>query len=255
MMCTTPFEATLSAEDTGAPPTVTTSPSFVMVISLEASKVSTVAGKSADMTLPLMTWYFKRLANSSSESVSNPPAALKASSVGAKTVKGPSPFKTVDNLAFVTASNNFDKVDTDAARSTMSFRGSSGTVSTLSMMCTTPFEATLSAPVTLASPPTVTTSPSFVMVRSLEVSKVGYVLVGSNSPDMTLSLMTWYFKRLASSSLLTSSNPSGYASSKAASVGAKTVKGPTPFKTVAKSAFVTAATNFDKVGVATARST
>jgi len=117
------------------------------------------------VTEPLTTWYFRictRVAlfagNNSSATVGDV-SFSNAASVGAKTVNGPGALKAPTRSPFVKAATSLLKSGVSAANWTML-----GSMSTVSMMWTTPFDATWSGTVTLASP--IVTAPSAALVTT-----------------------------------------------------------------------------------------
>merc|ERR1719424_2344046 len=115
---------------------------------------------------------------------------------------------------------------------------------TASMTCTTPLTAYTSASVTLALSID-TVDPDIVTFTSCP-SRVLTCSPFLRSAATTSAETTWYFKTctraLMFAGLRSSARTPFGKLSKAASVGAKTVNGPLPDRTVARLAFVTAAT-------------
>ena len=108
----TPFDASTSAVVTVASPIMTVPSATVKVASSPFSMVTVIPSVTADdSTDPEYTWYVRmsaRVAFSSSVSnvVRSMPAAAKASSVGANTVKGPSACSAVTRLACARAATS-----------------------------------------------------------------------------------------------------------------------------------------------------
>merc|ERR1719440_1585386 len=211
---------------------------------------------------PDTTWYFRMPANSSTFSGFNnlPSSALgilpNAALVGAKTVKGPSPRRAETRLAAVRAVTSVDRSPVLCASSTMFFVGLIdgpvvvGGMSTVSMMCTTPFVAAMSADITLELPLMVTPSAEDVIDTSWPCSvstscEACRSLLYTAAPDTT-----WYFRMSANSSTFSGSNnlPSSALGilPNAALDGAKTVKGPAPSRAETRLAAARAVTSVDR---------
>jgi len=277
MMCATPFEARLSAavtllSEVRLGPTLTTPPHTVTCKFLPSTVFTAwKSAKSVDRTCSGRTWYVKISTNCAlfagfiKESIVFFPSAPKASFVGAKTVKGPAELRVSARSPATTAATKVDRAGTDSASSTMfGFAADSceGGNKTPSMMCATPFEARLSAAVTLLSEvrlgPTFTTPPHTETCKFLP-STVFTAWKGAKSVDRTCSGRTWYVKISTNCALLAgfikeSTTPAGSAAN-ASFVGAKTVKGPAELRVSARSPATTAATKVDRAGTDSASST
>jgi len=175
--------------------------------------------------------------------------SAKASSVGANTVKGPSLESVPAKSAAVTAATRVSNDPLPTATSIIVPKSHSsgagaasgvGGMSTASITWMTPLQAGTSGMITLES---LTFTPSS---RLISTSAPLTVATGPlvRSPLSTLPETTWYVKilvRAGMSSRRPSTVPSGR-SAKASSVGANTVKGPSPERVSTKSAAITAAT-------------
>jgi len=128
-----------------------------------------------------------------------------------------------------------------------------GGISTVSMMCTTPFVAALSAAVTLALL-LMRTPAEDVVTRSPRPSSVLTVWAGLRSLLYTAAPdTTWYFRIVAKScTFLGSNNRVSSAAgtlANAALDGAKTVNGPLPCRAVTRLPAVRAVTSVDRLSV------
>ena len=107
-----PFEAITSAAVTVASPTLTTPSVTVNVTSSPLYIVAVIPSvTSVDATEPTYTWYVRMsvsvaLPSSLSSAAKSIPASVKAWSVGANTVNGPSPSSVATNSACVSAATN-----------------------------------------------------------------------------------------------------------------------------------------------------
>mmetsp|Transcript_23914 Transcript_23914/g.76925 ORF Transcript_23914/g.76925 Transcript_23914/m.76925 type:complete len:451 (+) Transcript_23914:264-1616(+) len=274
MTWTTPFEATTSGIVTVASLIVTVAPSKE-IVALSPLAIATVVlptGMADDaMAASAITWYKRTSVNPSTSARRAARASAstkaKASSVGAKTVKGPGPASVSTRSAAARAVTSVLRKSVDTAMSTMVPRGvgaevvvvalSDGGKRTRSMTWTTPFDAKMSGIVTVASL-IVTVAPSKEIVASSPLTIVTVVLPTWIADDaMAVPLITWY-KRTSvrpGTSAKRSVRASGSTSRNASSVGAKTVKGPGPASVSTRSAAVSAATSVLRKSVATAMST
>ena len=132
-----PFEAATSARMTFASLTITPSPT-VKVKSSPFTAAATMPSVTAeDGTAPDTTWY-RRMSvsaafpSSLSRAARSTPAAVKASSVGANTVKGPSPCNVESNSAWITAATSESCIPVPCATVGISTK-SAGGIRTLSM--------------------------------------------------------------------------------------------------------------------------
>merc|ERR1711937_193251 len=164
MMCTTPLLASLSAAVTFDFLLMVTWPSLTTTSNIPPSRVLNLLSGLRSLlctAAPATTWYSRIASNSlmffgSSNFLSSSAGILaKASLDGAKTVNGPLPSKAVTNLPALSAATSVDRSLSPSASSTMFFLAGAGGVglgagiNTVSMMCTTPLLASLSAAVTL----------------------------------------------------------------------------------------------------------
>src|SRR5271165_3753355 len=123
----TPLLASMSVLVTFAPPTVTLPASTLMGSSLPFKVLALVVVRSAAINLPGRTWYVSTATSFSLFSglsrFSTVPAGslAKASSVGAKTVKGPLPFKVSTSPAAFTAATRVLNCPAPAATPKMVF--------------------------------------------------------------------------------------------------------------------------------------
>src|SRR5271166_5911172 len=130
----TPLLASMSVLMTFAPPTVTLPASTLMASSLPFKVLALVVVRSAAINLPGRTWYVSTATSFSLFSglsrFSTVPAGslAKASSVGAKTVKGPLPFKVSTSPAAFTAATRVLNCPAAAATPTMVFCSAAETV-------------------------------------------------------------------------------------------------------------------------------
>merc|ERR1740130_1723565 len=256
MMWTTPFVAMTLGTFTVAVLIITLSPVMVTFKS-SPSTVPTLSPffRSEANTLPLTTWYNKSFFNCGM-SLSKPartPAgrSLKASLVGAKTVKGPTEESVPWRLAATTAVTKVDKSAVAWANCTMFM----GIISTASMMWTTPFVAITLGTFTLAVL-IITLSPVMVTFK-FSPSTVLTLWPFFRSEANTLPFTTWYNKSFVNCGMSLSKparTPTGRFA-KASLVGAKTVKGPTEESVPWRLAATTAVTKVDKSVVAWANCT
>ncbi len=221
-------------------------PSLLMVtVMSEPSSVVNVSPSERlpDMAVAPTTWYFSISAScpvgsASSASIVSCPSAAKASSVGAKSVNGPSPESAPARSAAITAA------------SSVSWRGLLTTISTIevgcvmtaSITCTTPLSASMSVTVIMA----------WLMyaiwsnrdTNASVPSSISTIWPSERSPAITLPLATWYWRmevRFPEGSASSASIVSWPSAANASSVGANTVKGPVPDKAVSNPAANTAA--------------
>ena len=119
-----PFDASMSVTSTRAPPTVTTSPST----SIDTASPWTVIAESSRttsdaLTSPDTTWYSSTSvsAGMSPSRASTVPSGsfANASSVGAKTVNGPSPCSVSTRPAAPSAATSVSNLPAPTAMSTM----------------------------------------------------------------------------------------------------------------------------------------
>merc|ERR1712216_767538 len=181
-----------------------------------------------------------------------------ASFVGAKTVNGPALSSVSTSLPALTAVTRVDRSGVATASSTMFLDGVCLCgISTSSMMCTTPLDASLSAAVTLAL--LTYTLPSFFTTRRSLPSTVFTSWNGFRSFDCTAPDTTWYVSTESSSLMLAGSSrcASGALGTlpKASFVGANTVNGPALSSVSTSLPALTAVTSVERSGVATASST
>jgi len=277
----TPLLHRISAFVTVAVLTFTVDPAIEIVTVVPCTVAGVIPLVRAELlTVPFTTWYVRIaersfLARSCALVIPRVfSAAVKASSVGANTVKGPVPLRVATKAAFVRASASTVKVLAATAVSTMSFRvpaagagvgagvaagvgaAVAGGRSTLSMMWITPLLHITSAEVTVAVF-TFTVLPLMAIVTFAPCNVAG-VIPFFRAVLLTDPLTTWYFKMAARSVLFKSCAlviPRVVrAAAKAASVGAKTVKGPVPLRVVINPALVSASAKIVKFA-ATAVST
>mmetsp|Transcript_54493 Transcript_54493/g.133212 ORF Transcript_54493/g.133212 Transcript_54493/m.133212 type:complete len:317 (+) Transcript_54493:181-1131(+) len=248
---------------------------YVKVLAVPVARVGMPAvvltTRSVDMTVPSTTWYLRRLASRSllaeflRQLTVSTGILAKAALVGAKTVKAVSTAlvcRVVTRPARPRSSVRVEK-SVDAAMST-TVRCVEGGRSTASTTWTTPLVAKLSAAVTVASPWAGVTVPAaltpvtwgaadftetFQYASILPATVSTWVAVAGRAAALVSLERTWYlrvsarrglhFSRLVpvEVSLLTRVEvPSAV---KAASVGAKRVKGPVPPSVAASSALPT----------------
>mmetsp|Transcript_14016 Transcript_14016/g.35308 ORF Transcript_14016/g.35308 Transcript_14016/m.35308 type:complete len:607 (-) Transcript_14016:49-1869(-) len=257
---TTPLVAMMSACVISAPSTIVFSPDVVTSMGapcIDESEPVTAAAFVSDPS----TWYNRicaRSARSSKPATSSSPraaaAATNAASVGAKTVNFLSVASRVAvKFALVSAATKWvNSSAVSAAVCTTFFVGvdPAGISNTVPMTWTTPFPACMFAVAAgTATPLTVRSSPVLTRSRVEPSTEAGVDVVASAS--ITSLGTTWYFNNAAKASLSAFSSSMvlltfvRYAS-KAALVGAKTVKGPAPVRVVARSAATTASTNLEK---------
>ena len=183
--------------------------------------------------------------------------AAKASSVGAKTVKGPSPLRVPARSAAMTAASRVSWSGLSTMMSTTVPRGGGGGAGnkTASMTWTTPLSATRSVTVMRAL---FTYAPESVneMVNSSPF-KVGTIIWSIKSASKTFPPWTWRVKMdvNVSMSAKTAASVAESMAAKASSVGANTVKGPSPLKVPARSAAKTASSNVSWSSLSTMMST
>merc|ERR1712032_1448832 len=213
---------------------------------------------------PDTTWYVRMSTSLSLFWGSNKLSSVALGSLanaaldGAKTVKGPLPCSAATRSPAFSAVTSVDRSLLPRASSTMFLLGPEtaaavvgvGGMSTVSMMCTTPFVAAMSAAMTfelrlMRTPAeedvTNTSSPCSVFT-----SCVGFrSLLYTAAPDTT-----WYVRMPTSLSLLSGSNKLSSVAlgslANAALDGAKTVKGPLPCSAATRSPAFSAVTSVDK---------
>merc|ERR1712039_968926 len=214
MMCATPFEARLSAPTTLAVLAYTSPLVTVTRRSLPSTVVTTCSGcRSVDNTWAGSTWYVRMSTSealfSGFNKLSKVPSgrAPKASLVGANTVNGPGELRVSTRSPATTAATRVERSSTDCASSTMlglSLDKPAGGRSTPSMMCATPLEARLSAPVTFFRSwmlgPTFT-SPWYLMTCTGLPSTVFTAWKVFRSVDKTWTGSTWYVRMSTSVAL------------------------------------------------------
>merc|ERR1719362_1788875 len=276
-MCITPFVAAMSAAMTLELPlmmtpaeedrTNTSSPCSVFTFCVAFRSLLNTAA-------PDTTWYVRMLTSLSlflgSDKLSSVAlgSLAKAALDGAKTVKGPLPCSAATRPPAFSAVTSVDRSLLPSASSTMFLLGpetavvalaGAGGMSTVSMMCTTPFVAAMSAAITLELPLMVTpaeedrtntSSPCSVLTIC-----VGFrSLLNTAAPDTT-----WYVRMPTSLSLFVGSNklPSVALGSlaNAALDGAKTVKGPLPCSAATRPPAFSAVTSVDRSLLPSASST
>ena len=181
--------------------------------------------------------------------------AAKAASVGAKTVKGPSPLKSSARPAAMTAVSRVVWSGLFTMMSTTVVVGGAGGRRTASMTCTTPLSARMSATVTVAL--LIITEPP--MMETVTFAPLRVVISWPSESDVLRASppTTWYVRMALSNSAsarTASMVPAGSASN-AASVGAKTVNGPSPLNAPARPAARTAASKVVWSGLLTMMST
>jgi len=223
--------------------------------------------RSDDETLPNTTWYSKIAVNclmfSGLSKLARVPAGnfSKALLVGAKTVKGPAEESIPVSLAASRASTNVDKLGVAWANCTM-FLGAGGGagsagIRTISMMCTTPFDALTLGVSTVAS--LIITLPPASVTFKFAPSSVVTFSPFVRSDDKNLPDTTWYVKIAVNCLMFLGLSklarvPAGNFR-KALLFGAKTVKGPAEESVPVSLAASRASAKVDKVGVAWANST
>ena len=107
----TPLDAVTSACVTTASLTFTSTPTPKDNLSPFSASVVSPSERSVDITKPVTTWYVRMstsvaFSSSVSKVLKSIPAAVKASSVGANTVKGPSPCNVLTKSACTKAATN-----------------------------------------------------------------------------------------------------------------------------------------------------
>merc|ERR550532_3129871 len=218
--------------------------------------------RSVDKTCAGSTWYVRMSTSvalfSGFKRSSNVPAgsAPKASLVGANTVKGPGELRVSTRSPATTAATSVERSSTDWASSTMlglSLDKPAGGRRTPSMMCATPLEARLSAPVTFFRSCTLgptTTSSWYLMTCTGLPSTVVTDWKNLRSLDKTCAGSTWYVRMSTSVALFSgfkrSSNVPAGSAPKASLVGANTVKGPGELSVSTRSPATTAATRVER---------
>ncbi len=235
-------------------------PSLLIVtrISLPSRVVAVCpSDKSVDRTSPSKTWYSNIEANSpvgSDKSMSKVPSgkAANASSVGAKTVKGPVRLRSSANSAATTAAARVSW----SSLLTMTSTTVVGGKSTASITCTTPLSVWISAVVTSAS---LMKTPSLLIVTWISFpSNVVIDTPSDKSVDNAWPSTTWYNRISANCPVVSAINcskvPSGSAAN-ASSDGAKTEKEPAALKSSANPASITAVSNTEWSGLLTTTST
>jgi len=241
-----------------------TSPWYLMTCTGLPSTVFTdwKVFRSVDKTCAGSTWYVRMSTSvalfSGFKRSSNVPAgsAPKASLVGANTVKGPGELRVSTRSPATTAATRVERSSTDCASSTMfglSLDKPAGGRSTPSMMCATPLEARLSAPVTFFRSCTLGptfTSPWYLMTCTGLPSTVFTDWKVFRSVDKTCAGSTWYVRMSTSVALFSgfkrSSNVPAGSAPKASLVGANTVKGPGELRVSTRSPATTAATRVER---------
>ncbi len=128
---------TTLASLTITPPAMVKESGWPLAASAVMHSVTLAAGTSA-----LTTWYSRMslkvaLPSVVVKSARSMPASAKAWSVGAKTVKGPGPWRVAKSSAWITAATKLSWMPVDWAVEGMS----TGGISTLSMTWMMPFEA------------------------------------------------------------------------------------------------------------------
>merc|ERR1712032_966143 len=174
----------------------------------------------------------------------------KAALAGANTVKGPLPCRAVTRLPALRAVTSVDKVLVPTASWTMFLVGPEGGISTVSITCTTPFVAAMSAAITFELPLMVTPSEDFFTTTFCPWS-VFTLCVGFRSLLYTAApATTWYVRMSTSLPLFLGSNKLARVAlgslANAALAGANTVKGPLPCRAVTKLPALSAATSVDR---------
>mmetsp|Transcript_19540 Transcript_19540/g.36614 ORF Transcript_19540/g.36614 Transcript_19540/m.36614 type:complete len:234 (+) Transcript_19540:246-947(+) len=118
MTCTTPLQASLSG--------IVTVDSLILTPELRSTLivapltvVTSPLDKSVDKTLPSTTWYFSTSAKANPSNSFPANASSNASSVGAKTVKGPLPMRTSSSPVSSSAPLSVSKPGIDFARAAM----------------------------------------------------------------------------------------------------------------------------------------
>lgn len=127
-----------------------------------------------------------------------------------------------------------------------------GRMRTASRTCTTPFEAMISAWITVAS---LIITTAFTVTVTLLPCKVVMCMPLERSVERIAPETTWYRRTLVSAGVSAKSSVPLGSASKASFVGAKTVKGPSLESTSTRSAATTASTRIERSSVAIARST
>ncbi len=195
-----------------------------------------------DKAVAPTTWYLRISANwpvgSASKSATASPRAAKASSVGAKSVNVPAAESAPASSAATTAASSVSWRGLLATMSTIEV----GCVITASMTCTTPLSASISVTVIIAWLMYALESNSDT--KASVPSSISTIWPSERSPAITLPLATWYCRMLASAPVASANNASMVSwpsASNASSVGANTVKGPSPESAPARSAAITAA--------------
>ena len=151
-----PLDAVTSAMVTLASLTMTPPSATVNATSSPLAMVAAIPSVTAeDGTEPAYTWYSRMsvrvaLPSSLSRAARSIPAAANASSVGAKTVNGPSPWRVASSSAWITAATSESCTPVPEATVGMSAT-SPGGISTLSMAWMIPLDAIRSDCVTVAS--------------------------------------------------------------------------------------------------------
>merc|ERR1719201_1390601 len=264
MMCTTPFVASLSADVTLASWLTETWPSRDSTNRWEPSSVFTSCTGLRSLAwtaAPGTTWYSKIASNSFTFLGSNNRLSISAGILanasldGANTVNGPLPSKGVTSLPAVSAATSVERSLSPSASWTMFLVGASEPpkwcgMSTWSMMCTTPFVASLSADVTLASWLT-ETWPSRDSTNRWEPSSVFTSCTGLRSLLWTAAPGTTWYSKIASNSFTFLGSNNRLSSSagilaNASLDGANTVNGPLPSKGVTRLPAFSAATSVER---------
>ena len=151
--CTTPFAASISARITFESLINTPSGVMEMLMSFPSRVLAFIPfERSVDITLPPTAWYRRicvRSPEGSWRRVSTVPvgSAAKAASVGANTVKGPSPESASASPAAITAASS---VLCTSLLTTMSTTVAGLGSRTASITCTMPLSVTMSATLTIA---------------------------------------------------------------------------------------------------------
>ena len=190
-----------------------------------------------------------------------------ASSVGAKTVNGPSPCNVstrpaassaatnVVNLPSLTASSTMSGCATGSGSVVSSIAVSGCGISTVSITWMTPLDASMSAISTVASP--IETVPPSTEIARLSPCTVSAESSVTTCSELTAPATTWYSRMSVNAGMSPSSDstvPSG-SFANASSVGAKTVNGPSPCNVPTRPAASRAATNVPNLPSPTAMST
>merc|ERR1719183_2176288 len=270
MMCTTPFVAATSATMTLELPLMTT-PAAAEAVTNTVSPCSVftfcVAFKSLlNTAAPDTTWYVRMSTSLALFLGSNKLSSVSLGSLanaaldGANTVKGPLPCSAATRPPACSAITSVDRSLLPWASSTIFLLGPEAFgMSTVSMMCTTPFVAATSAVTTLELPLMTTPAAAEDVTNTVWPCSVFTFCVAFKSLLNTAAPdTTWYVRMSTSLALFSGSNKLASVAlgslANAALDGANTVKGPLPCSAATSPPACSAVTSVDRSLLPWARS-